>query len=381
MSKSQLEMGSKNTDWKHTLTFLLGTGLLGTIALGWFSGVENSPSGAVATLFLAGASMFIGIALGFIFGIPRSLQRQNEAPSENDNASKAHSAYAENTNLEQISDWLTKIIVGITLVQFDKILTLLNNVSTAYGPLFHKTVGPSIAGAIIIYFLIGGFLVGYLWTRIHMANVLRQGNQVTYSDLLKIENRRDQQHSNDAKALGTVDSQLSANTDGEPVDISLMKKLIIGASAPVRVQIFQSARNARRKNWEANKPLMEKTIPIFEALIEAELDKYYRNYSQLGYALKDQQEPNWNDALENFNKAIELRGPANPVFGHLIEFCRAVTLINIDANFKAGKPSAKNTKDVIVADLKVGNLVLSPSEDISIKEWMKINKITNSQLR
>lgn len=381
MSKTPLDSDIKNTDWKHTLTFLLGIGLLGTIALGWFGGDGNSPSEAVAALFLAGASMFIGIALGFIFGIPRSLQRQNETPSEISNADNTHSAYAENTNLEQISDWLTKIIVGITLVQFDKIIALLNSISDSYGPLFHQSVGPSIAGAIVIYFVIGGFLVGYLWTRIHMANVLRQGNHVTYSDLLKIESKRDQQHSNDAKALGTVDNQLSDKTDGEPVDIIQMKKLIIDASAPVRVQIFQSARNTRRNNWKTNIPLMEKTIPIFEALIEAEPDKYYRNYSQLGYALKDQKEPNWDDALANFNKAVELRGPPNPVFGHLIEFCRAVTLINIDANFKAGKLSTKETRDAIKNDLKVGILVLNPSNDIAIKEWMKLNKVTNSQLR
>lgn len=381
MSKTPLESDTRNTDWKHTLTFLLGIGLLGTITLGWYGGDEKSPSGAVAALFLAGASMFIGIALGFIFGIPRSLQRQNEDPSENGNAGKPHSAYAENTNLEQISDWLTKIIVGITLVQFDKIIALLNNISAAYGSLFHPTVGPSIAGAIVIYFVIGGFLVGYLWTRIHMANVLRQGNQVTYSDLLKIENKRDQQHSNDAKALGTVDSQLSNKTDGEPVDISQMKKLIIEASAPVRVQIFQSARNTRRSNWKTNIPLMEKSIPIFEALIEAEPGKYYRNYSQLGYALKDQKEPNWDDALANFNMAIELRGPPNLVFGHLIEFCRAVTLINTDANFKTGKPSAKEIKDAIISDLEVGILVLNPSDDIAVKEWMKLNKVTISQLK
>lgn len=63
-----------------------------------------------------------GGALGFLFGVPR----YKSAPDSQAVASMAGTtqqaiAFIPNTNLEQISDWLTKIIVGATLVQLEPI--------------------------------------------------------------------------------------------------------------------------------------------------------------------------------------------------------------------------------------------------------------------
>ncbi len=60
----------------------------------------------------AGASMLGGGLFGFLFGIPRSLQAQKDevAASGREPAAEKPSGYGPNTNLEQISDWLTKIL-------------------------------------------------------------------------------------------------------------------------------------------------------------------------------------------------------------------------------------------------------------------------------
>jgi hypothetical protein len=69
---------------------------------------------ASVSLLLAGASTFVGGLLGFLFGIPRTLQQEGaNAPVEANAAAASGSAasrieYRINTNLEQISDWLTK---------------------------------------------------------------------------------------------------------------------------------------------------------------------------------------------------------------------------------------------------------------------------------
>ena len=119
----------------------------------------------MAGLLLAGASGLVGAFMGFLFGIPRSKQLQGQVVAED---GKSQREYLENTNLEQISDWLTKIIVGLTLVQFAEIKTFVNGVGALFSPVFLSGSEAGTAGAIgvavILYFTIAGFLFAFLWT-------------------------------------------------------------------------------------------------------------------------------------------------------------------------------------------------------------------------
>lgn len=63
-------------------------------------------------LLLALASVMVGVLVGFLFGIPRALQNAGTGGAE-----AGWGRYSTNTNLEQISDWLTKILVGVGLVE------------------------------------------------------------------------------------------------------------------------------------------------------------------------------------------------------------------------------------------------------------------------
>jgi uncharacterized integral membrane protein len=72
----------------------------------------------------------VGAALGFLFGIPRVLQnssvgrRLHSTSSANTfiKSASAGSLFATNTSLEEISDWLTKIIIGLSLIRFHEII-------------------------------------------------------------------------------------------------------------------------------------------------------------------------------------------------------------------------------------------------------------------
>jgi hypothetical protein len=77
--------------------------------------------------------------------------------------------YQPNTNLEQISDWLTKILVGVGLIQIkqigDKLFTLSGGVAWA----LNDTSGNhTFALALILFYLVIGFLFSYLWTRLYL---------------------------------------------------------------------------------------------------------------------------------------------------------------------------------------------------------------------
>ena len=72
------------------------------------------------------ACLASGGIIGFLFGIPRVLQdinaptimpKNNEEDKDSANTSKSSYRMQVNTNLEQISDWLTKIIVGVGLIE------------------------------------------------------------------------------------------------------------------------------------------------------------------------------------------------------------------------------------------------------------------------
>jgi CheY-like chemotaxis protein len=159
------------------LSRLMGMGVLGLL----FYALQT-PATFFATfttsVMLAGAVLIVGGLIGFLFGIPRTLQ--NELPNQNPdrlNDTGPAVAYQANTNLEQISDWLTKILVGVGLTQLANLWTGLKaaaeliQAGLGSGPSAH-----AMALAILIYFPVGGFLFGYLWTRLFLAGAFRKAD-------------------------------------------------------------------------------------------------------------------------------------------------------------------------------------------------------------
>ena len=86
--------------------------------------------------------------------------------------------YQGNTNLEQISDWLTKILVGAGLVE-------LGNLGNSFQGLTSKLAaggclgncGQLVAGSVIILYAIAGFGLAYLYARIYLALELRDAGK------------------------------------------------------------------------------------------------------------------------------------------------------------------------------------------------------------
>ena len=78
------------------------------------------------------ACLAVGGTVGFLFGIPRATaQPATPSAARTQDAGKAESKLRSsdrdteggrpNTNLEEVSDWLTKILVGLTLVNLSTI--------------------------------------------------------------------------------------------------------------------------------------------------------------------------------------------------------------------------------------------------------------------
>jgi hypothetical protein len=135
-----------------------------------------------------------GFLIGFLFGIPKVLQGDEDALAKeksaktSDKPEKAGNAsptrYRVNTNLEQISDWLTKIIVGLGLVQLRNLPKNLYDAATWMARSFAASEAnlgkaASCAGSIIVLFSVTGFIAGYLMTRLYLAGAFRRADTPT----------------------------------------------------------------------------------------------------------------------------------------------------------------------------------------------------------
>jgi len=357
-----------------------------TSTLGQFASVVG-----VSTV-VAGSALLSGGLLGFLFGIPRTLQQEvNPTAQQTGNAEKISKGktheitYAVNTNLEQISDWLTKILVGVGLTQLSAFPVALRKYANYIGPeLGNFTNSKVFSISLLIFFLITGFLISYLWTRLHLTVALRRAD--ASSRLAAVEKKLDSIDI-DARAWSFVQRLLNPEPDISPPIQEEINATIAAATSNMKAQIFWTTHQVRRDNWRnlVDKPKMERTIPIFKALIASDTENvYHRNHGQLGYALKDRRNPNWAEAQAELTEAIRLRGNWQ-TSGYLpyYEFARAICRINMDEAFKSDKQSGEEKKQLIFSDLdiasshpKIKDLV---QNDLDIKKWMDLNGVPSPE--
>jgi ABC-type amino acid transport system permease subunit len=143
------------------LWYLTGSGAVVVVLFSWSASLTS----AAVALLVAGAAFVGGLALGFLFGIPKRSQPDGQNPG---------GPYSGNSSLEQISDWLTKIIVGATITQIPTIGSAIGNASGAVA----RDVGHpdlvAFGASILVFFALAGFLIGYLWARIRLPKAFTQ---------------------------------------------------------------------------------------------------------------------------------------------------------------------------------------------------------------
>jgi hypothetical protein len=373
-------------------------------------GMQDFMTAVSVGLLLAGAAAVSGGVLGFLFGIPRTLQQDGPGPGGEGTAGLADGGaatprinYRANTNLEQISDWLTKILVGVGLTQIGEIRSGLSSLTAfaaqGLGAQAHSQV---FAFALLSYSTVLGFLFGYLWTRLFLAGALRVADQAAIGNLVekvrevsdKVEtterklNELKKQSELDADALNLAYRHLNPSQDLPPVSQSDLDAAVAAASRPVKVQIFNQAWQVRSENWReaASKPKMERSIAVFRALIRSDVkNEFHMNHGQLGFALKDQTQPDWVEAEKELSVAIELRGPWNERGWVFYEFNRAFCRIVTDPAFKQDQASDPERKARILEDLRIAihadDIKRIYKTDPVIQKWMVLNNVAQKDLR
>jgi hypothetical protein len=165
------------------LALILVAGI-GTAALWiWACGLEDASAGKPTLGTIVGGNLLVGLAaaaagavFGFIFGMPRTMTLADriafaKAVKEEGLSDKAQGVMGVNTNLERVSDWLTTLLVGATLVQIDKIAAWIGGLGTQ----LFKSGGPTadaIVPVVIVFSFSLAFLGIYLITRLYLTSAL-----------------------------------------------------------------------------------------------------------------------------------------------------------------------------------------------------------------
>ena len=156
--------------------------LLGLVVAYSFSvGSRNFLATFSVLLVAAAASSTVGALLGFIFGVPRRAGEQGTdggpgylgalgsaeadlgASIDRDDLGSA-GRYVTNTNLAQVSDWLTKVLIGAGLVQLSQLPRALRAASDFIAETLPGAGAPAFAAGLIVYGLTSGFILTFLWT-------------------------------------------------------------------------------------------------------------------------------------------------------------------------------------------------------------------------
>jgi hypothetical protein len=177
--------------------FLFGASVIG-IALPFIFALQSTSVVEGATVVAVGlgifiASMAVGGLIGFVFGIPTSLQgTRAPAPTDGNATSDPAGFYIGNTSLEQISDWLTKILVGVGLTQLASLPSGLVELGNYLAGGLGNLPGANVfAAALVVFALLDGFFQSYLWTRLNLPSLLAESDRLQLVASAKEEGRQE----------------------------------------------------------------------------------------------------------------------------------------------------------------------------------------------
>jgi len=390
----------KRSAWLTRLVLLAALGLSAIVLYAiqydhWKAGVVAST--ASIGFLTAGAAWLIGTLLGFLFGIPHtrvaladpgwSASGSQKVAGEAAHGHQSDHRYDPSTSLEQISDWLTKIIVGVGLTQLGKIPLKLNSLAVyiAYsiggGP-----ANQAFALSICLYFSVCGFFFGFLWARLYMIEAFRAADEVRV--LQEKVSRLENQQRADARALSLMNQLLNPQSADQPIDQAEVSDAVKAASVPVKVQIFNQAQRTYDNDDAEDYPWkLDGVISLLNALIASDPNnRFHRNYSQLSYALRRKRPPDLAGAVNAISKAIEVRDGLRKRGWRFYEFHRARCRIEQMPDFLHSKTLDMTLRDQILADLRTAYRSADSEKwqnwiaKSTVLDWMRTNEVTEANL-
>lgn len=361
------------------LTYVMFLGCIVVSVYGANVGSHPLITISVGLMVALAAALGAGL-IGFIFGVPFARESAGATPKVAGNPDRVESdgnssAYRPNTSLEQISDWLTKILVGVGLVEINQAPAVLARLVDYLAP--GIGTGPEskpLMASILIFFAVSGFLFGFLWARLYLRRWWTDADR----DLIEKLSRFD----SDARAYSLVARQLERRDDETAVSPEELQEAIHSATTAAKARIFDQAVAASENTAASDyhRILNPGAATIFRALIADDTQAiYHRNHGELGYTLDRQKPPSAAEAVSALSEAIKRRDNLRKKGWHYYEFRRALIRIKEDPNFKSGKPSLLDTAKLIDEDIQTVKRLDAVKwerwlrESAEMAKWIELN--------
>ncbi len=151
--------------------------------------IWNGRGGFVFLVWGLGTAMAAwlgGCLLGLLFGLPSVIEikvTDTRPASEAGSAPVSSLGYRESTNLEQVADWVTKILIGLTLTQYVWLQQAFERAFAMASSLMTNGVitAATPAAIIAIGFAINGFLISYLMMRRYFITEMVAGRGAAHT--------------------------------------------------------------------------------------------------------------------------------------------------------------------------------------------------------
>ena len=382
----------------------LGVGLLSTILYPIQFGLLLFPAVLAVALTTASTALTAGFFFGFLFGIPRTLQSDRPEPNTQGNGAIAKPldapaatdtpSYSANTNLEQISDWLTKILVGVSLTQIGPIARSIHDLTEYLRPgLGNADSSSGFALTLLVYFFLVGFLFGFLWTRLALPaqfasadrEVVQQRLTQVNADISGLGQKLNREIDKDKKDTDAKIAAFKAVATAVEIPVKELSKIFSNATDDAKLDIFTEAVQARSQCLANlsffNRQQLRGIITVLEALTQSGEGFLGKDahvlYAELGFSLKDKMKPSADvlgQAIEALDEAIDKRGPELQSRNSHYEFNRGMARILDPAR-------RESERELILADLSIAakhdyltKESLEAKINAPVREWLETNK-------
>lgn len=119
------------------------------------------------------ASVGVGAVLGFLFGLPRARLAEPLTGAEASAGATPRRNYLANSNLIKVSDWLTTIVIGLTLVNLGRVIPAARSLSESLkDPLGGTAAAEALGMSTIVFGALCGFMLMYLYVSIRIRELL-----------------------------------------------------------------------------------------------------------------------------------------------------------------------------------------------------------------
>jgi tetratricopeptide (TPR) repeat protein len=293
------DSGARQLDPHHFLVVAAAVLLLGPLLALCFAVTTNDWKSALAVgVATTVAGSGFGALIGLIFGIPRALASGTPA------SGTEVAGYSSNTNLEQVSDWLTKLLLGAGLTQLGRIPSAVGDLGTFLAKgLGNGAASQSFVAVLVVFSSIAGFFFGYLFARLILPRAFLETDRLS-------------------REIVTTKKEIAAATAVTPANPTSLERPAEPSPKPTReaVQKIAAQMSTLERKTAVVAFTMEEYLRVAQGLLDAHLYDDAVNVLDLAAeqhsdplplvyagAIRGKDQKNYADAARLYLKALSIR--------------------------------------------------------------------------